>query len=201
MELLCPDCGEWCKTGVHSQIGLWADGHFRSLSNHRMSRKCEATAKKKRQAGTMPSAAPLPRSSISESDRYASCQFISVPFHDTFQHQTCAGISVVWPEDLRPFAMLFPWERYHAGPDSLPFTVDISNCTTPRARSKRCLARSAVQGLPCEECADVPMHIARIAEVARDPKSHTNYKFLGLAHMQDIARTYANQLNDLKLQV
>jgi hypothetical protein len=45
------------------------------------------------------------------------------------------------------------------------------------------------------------MHIARIAEVARDPKSHTNYKFLGLAHMQDIARTYANQLNDLKLQV
>jgi hypothetical protein len=45
------------------------------------------------------------------------------------------------------------------------------------------------------------MHIARIAEVARDPKSHTNYKFLGLAHMQDIACTYTNQLNDLKLQV
>lgn len=22
----------------------------------------------------------------------------------------CAGLTVVWPDDLRPFAMLFPWE-------------------------------------------------------------------------------------------
>ncbi|KAG2096550.1 uncharacterized protein F5147DRAFT_583983 [Suillus discolor] len=115
--------------------------------------------------------------------------------------ETCTGVPVLWPEDLRPFLMLFPWEHYHSGPDSLPFTVDISNCATPRARSKLCLGCSAMQDIPCEECADIPTHIACIAEVTRDPKSHTNYKFLGLAHMQDIARIYANKLNELKLQV
>jgi hypothetical protein len=51
IELLCPDCGQWCQTGVHSKIGLWADGHFRSFSNHRGSRKCEATAKKTKLLG------------------------------------------------------------------------------------------------------------------------------------------------------
>jgi hypothetical protein len=97
--------------------------------------------------------------------------------------------------------MLFPWERYHNGPDSLPFTLDISNLTMPRARSKLCLGSSATQDLPCDECADVPAHIARLAEVARAPKSRTNYRYLGLAHMQDIARSYAEQANTLKLQV
>jgi hypothetical protein len=35
----------------------------------------------------------------------------------------------------------------------------------------------------------------------RTPKVHTNYKFLGLAHVQDIARNYAEQIKQLKLQV
>ncbi|KAG1760014.1 hypothetical protein EDD22DRAFT_955328 [Suillus occidentalis] len=96
--------------------------------------------------------------------------------------------------------MLFPWECYHNGPDSLPFTLDISNPTMPQAQSKLCLGSLAMQDLPCDECADVPAHIARLAEVARDPKSRTNYRYLGLAHMQDIARSYAKQANTLKLQ-
>ncbi|KIK35669.1 hypothetical protein CY34DRAFT_95705, partial [Suillus luteus UH-Slu-Lm8-n1] len=116
------------------------------------------------------------------------------------QPQTCAGVSILWPEDHWPFAMLFPWERYHNGPDSLPFTLDISNPTMPRAQSKLCLGSSAMQDLPCDECTDVPAHIARLAEVVRDPKSRTNYRYLGLAHMQDITRSYAEQANTLKLQ-
>jgi hypothetical protein len=117
------------------------------------------------------------------------------------QPQTCAGVSILWPEDLRLFPMLFPWERYHNGPDSLPFTLDISNPTMPQARSKLCLGSLVTQDLPCDECADVPAHIARLAEVARAPKSCTNYRYLSLAHMQDIARSYAEQANTLKLQV
>ncbi|KAG2139925.1 hypothetical protein BD769DRAFT_1335444, partial [Suillus cothurnatus] len=39
-ELLCPDCAEWCQTGIHSGINLWISGQFVSLSNHRGSRKC-----------------------------------------------------------------------------------------------------------------------------------------------------------------
>ncbi|KAG2139089.1 uncharacterized protein EDB93DRAFT_1298960, partial [Suillus bovinus] len=71
----------------------------------------------------------------------------------------CPGIAVVWPDDLRPFLMLFPWSWYHNGPDALPFTID-----------------------------------------TRDPKHHTNYKFLSLGHMQDIVKTYADQIKQLKLQ-
>ncbi|KAG2117596.1 hypothetical protein DEU56DRAFT_919052 [Suillus clintonianus] len=69
----------------------------------------------------------------------------------------------------------------------------------PRARSKLC-SGSATSDLPCDECTDVSVHIARLAELARDPKPHTNYKFLGLAHMQDTARSYAYQVNTLKLK-
>jgi hypothetical protein len=35
----------------------------------------------------------------------------------------------------------------------------------------------------------------------RNPKSHTNYHYLGLAHMQDLAKGYADQTSQLKLQV
>jgi len=45
-ELLCPDCAEWCQTGIHSGINLWISGQFVSLSNHRGSRKCHQKAAK-----------------------------------------------------------------------------------------------------------------------------------------------------------
>ncbi|KAG1841198.1 hypothetical protein C8R48DRAFT_620387 [Suillus tomentosus] len=114
--------------------------------------------------------------------------------------RTCAGVPIFWPEDLRPFTILFPWECYHNGPDSLPFTIDISNFSMPRARSKLCL-ESATSDLPCDKCTDIPVHIVHLAELVRVPKPCTNYKFLGLAHMQDTARSYAEQMNALKLQV
>ncbi|KAG2143675.1 hypothetical protein DEU56DRAFT_870487 [Suillus clintonianus] len=60
-ELLCPECEEWCQTGIHSRISLWIPGQFRSFSNHRGSKKCEATAKKKKKTGNTPDA-PIPRS-------------------------------------------------------------------------------------------------------------------------------------------
>lgn len=96
--------------------------------------------------------------------------------------------------------MLFPWSRYHDGPDALPFTIDSTQPSAPRARSKHC-SHARFQGSPCGECSDVHRHIVHLSEIARDPKHHTNYKFLGLGHMQDIAKTYADQIKQLKLQV
>ncbi|KIK44260.1 hypothetical protein CY34DRAFT_23175 [Suillus luteus UH-Slu-Lm8-n1] len=94
---------------------------------------------------------------------------------------------------------MFPWESYHDGPNALPFTVDITNPSEPRARSKHCHS-DTFEGSPCCECAIVHKHISRLVEIARDPKAHTNYKYLGLAHMQDIAKMYAAQVKELKLQ-
>ncbi|KAG1718200.1 hypothetical protein EDD22DRAFT_855598 [Suillus occidentalis] len=112
----------------------------------------------------------------------------------------CAGLTVVWPDDLRPFAMLFPWERYHEGPDSLPFLVDLRTPSRPQVRSKRCKSFTLQEGVPCHECAKIAHHITHLADTAQNPKSHTNYRFLGLAHMQDLAKAYANQTRQLKLQ-
>ncbi|KAG0701125.1 hypothetical protein DFH29DRAFT_1000528 [Suillus ampliporus] len=194
-ELLCPECEEWCQTGIHCGIPLWIPGQFRSFSNHRGSKKCEAAAKKKKKTGGNTPDAPIPRSLASDVHRRSSC----VATHPSTT-QTCPGVPVLWPEDLRPFAMLFPWERYHNGPDSIPFTIDITDFSLPRARSKLCSRSAATPDLPCDECTDVSVHIARLVELARDPKPRTNYKFLRLAHMQDTARSYAEQVNALKLQ-
>ncbi|KAG1719742.1 hypothetical protein EDB19DRAFT_1647796 [Suillus lakei] len=112
----------------------------------------------------------------------------------------CPGLTVAWPQDLRPFVMLFPWERYHEGLDSLPFLVDISNSAVPRVRSKRCRLSTLLEGVPCDECAEISQHVTQLADAARNPKSHTNYRFLGLAHMQDLAKGYADQTRQLRLQ-
>jgi hypothetical protein len=93
--------------------------------------------------------------------------------------------------------MLFPWERYHNGPDALPFFIDTRNPNDLRLQSKHCISH----GTPCDECSEIPLQVERLADIARTPKAHTNYKFLGLAHMQDIARTFAEQIKQLKLQV
>lgn len=113
----------------------------------------------------------------------------------------CAGLTVVWPDDLRPFAMLLPWERYHEGPNSLPFLIDITHPSKPRVRSKRCRLSTLLEGVPCDECADISQHVSQLVEAVCDPKLHTNYCFLGLAHMQDLTKGYADQTRQLKLQV
>ncbi|KAG2029090.1 hypothetical protein BDR03DRAFT_1051571, partial [Suillus americanus] len=47
----------------------------------------------------------------------------------------------------------------------------------------------------------VPILVSRVHHAAtRNPKHHTSYKFLGLGHMQDIVKTYADQIKQLKLQ-
>ncbi|KAG1866670.1 hypothetical protein F4604DRAFT_2023153 [Suillus subluteus] len=43
-------------------------------------------------------------------------------------------------------------------------------------------------------------HVTHLVDTARNPKSHTNYCFLGLVHMQDLAKGYADQTRQLKLQ-
>ncbi|KAG1858796.1 hypothetical protein DFJ58DRAFT_840379 [Suillus subalutaceus] len=93
--------------------------------------------------------------------------------------------------------MLFPWERYHNGLDALPFFIDTQNPSAIRLQSKRCLS----YGTPCDECTEIPLHVKHLADIARTPRAHTNYKFLGLAHVQDITRTYAEQIKQLKLQI
>ncbi|KAG1737003.1 hypothetical protein EDB19DRAFT_1597620, partial [Suillus lakei] len=112
----------------------------------------------------------------------------------------CPGLTVAWPQDLRPFTMLFPWERYHKGPDSLPFLVDISNSAMPHVRSKRCRLSTLLKGVPCDECAEISQHVTHLVDAAWNPKSHTNYCFLGLAHMQDLTKGYADQTRQLRLQ-
>ncbi|KAG1861685.1 hypothetical protein F4604DRAFT_1929762 [Suillus subluteus] len=93
--------------------------------------------------------------------------------------------------------MLFPWERYHNGLDALPFFIDTRNPSALRLQSKHCLS----YGTPCDECAEIPHHVEHLADIACTPRAHTNYKFLGLAHVQDIARTYTEQIKQLKLQL
>jgi hypothetical protein len=114
--------------------------------------------------------------------------------------RTCPGIAIDWPDDVRPFLMMFPWENYHDGPNSLPFTVNITHPSEPHAQSKHCHSHT-FEGSPCCECAIVHKHISWLVKIMRDPKAHTNYKYLGLAHMQDIAKMYAAQVKELKLQV
>jgi hypothetical protein len=36
----CPECSEWCQSGISASVPLWSPGQFRSLSNHRGSKKC-----------------------------------------------------------------------------------------------------------------------------------------------------------------
>ncbi|KAG1784491.1 uncharacterized protein HD556DRAFT_1451724 [Suillus plorans] len=193
-ELLCPDCAEWCQTGIHSGINLWISGQFVSLSNHRGSRKCDQTAKKKLSAHQKDNKVfdvPSTCSGVTSNDTSA---LLAPP-----PGLNCADLTVVWPDDLRPFTMLLPWERYHEGPDSLPFLVDITHPSKPRVRSRRCRLSTLLEGVPCDECADISQHVSQLAEAARDPKPHTNYRFLGLAHMQDLAKGYADQTRQLKL--
>ncbi|KAG2049242.1 hypothetical protein BDR06DRAFT_984500 [Suillus hirtellus] len=54
---------------------------------------------------------------------------------------------------------------------------------------------------PSSSTLKIPVLFASSLNIARTPKVHTNYKFLGLAHVQDVARTYAEQIKQLKLQL
>ncbi|KAG1786519.1 uncharacterized protein HD556DRAFT_1248152, partial [Suillus plorans] len=113
----------------------------------------------------------------------------------------CPGIPINWPDDLHTFFMSFPWARYHDGPDRLPFTVDITVPRLPRARSKLCSHLTIREDYPCEECGEVYAHVYHLIDIARNPKAHTNYHYLGLAHMRDIlVKKHADQVNQLKLQ-
>ncbi|KAG2740437.1 hypothetical protein P692DRAFT_20753352 [Suillus brevipes Sb2] len=197
-RLRCPDCNEWSQTSIPSTVPLWSEGQFKSLSNHRGSKKCaQSVMKKKKQ---------LPAGNVYVSyhlliDRYHYVTDIRYPsIMSPLDERACAGIPINWPDDVRPFLVMFPWESYHDGPNALPFTVDITHPSEPRARSKHC-DPNTFDGSPCGECAIVHKHISRLVEIARDPKAHTNYKYLGLAHMQDIAKMYAAQVKELKLQV
>jgi hypothetical protein len=118
----------------------------------------------------------------------------------SLDNHACAGIAIDWPDDLHPFLMMFPWESYHDGPNALPFTIDITHPTEPHARSKHCLLSTMFED-SCNKCTIVHKHISWLVKIAHDPKAHTNYKYLGLAHIQDITKMYAAQVKHLKLQV
>ncbi|KIK37978.1 hypothetical protein CY34DRAFT_25811 [Suillus luteus UH-Slu-Lm8-n1] len=97
--------------------------------------------------------------------------------------------------------MTLPWECYHNGLDGLPFVVNLAQSSTPYIRSKCCFMSTLIEGSPCGECAALSAHIDNLSQTAWNPKPHTNYKYLGLANMQDIAQSYAEQARQLKLQV
>lgn len=116
-------------------------------------------------------------------------------------HDLCTGVPIVWPDDMRPFVMLFPWERYHNGQDALPFTIDTRDPSALYARSKSCVVFTPHEGTPCHNCADVHEHVAHLIKIAQDPKPNTNYRFLGLGHLQDLLKASTEQVKHLKLQV
>ncbi|KAG1782210.1 hypothetical protein EV702DRAFT_1240022 [Suillus placidus] len=140
-ELLCPDCAQWCQTGIHSGIDLWIFGQFVSLSNHCGSRKChQMAAKNKLSAPQKVFNLPSTHSSVTSNEM--SAVLAPPPGRD------CAGLTVVWPDNLPPFIM----------------------------------------------------YITHLEDIAQNPKLHTNYRFLGLSHMQALAKGYADQTRQLKLQ-
>ncbi|KAG1772528.1 hypothetical protein EV702DRAFT_1048648 [Suillus placidus] len=182
-SIRCPDCEEWCETSLLSRIPLWDTGHFNALSAHRGSKKCLRTIAQRHKEVRNVSDEPITRSPSFTSDQ-----------------STCPGLLVVWPQDLPPFIMILPWEHYHNGLDGLPFVVNLAQSTTPFIRSKCCFMSTLIEGSPCSECAALSAHVDHLSQTARNPKPHTNYKYLGLANMQDIAQSYADQARQLKLQ-
>jgi len=100
----------------------------------------------------------------------------------------CPGIPINWPEDLHTFFVSFPWAQYHDGPDGLPFTVDVTVPQLPHARSKSCTGFTIREDYPCEECGEIYAHIYRLIDIACNPKAHTNYHYLSLAHMRDMIK-------------
>lgn len=62
-------------------------------------------------------------------------------------------------------------------------------------------AKKQGKGSPCGECAALSAHVDNLSQTVWNLKPHTNYKYLGLANMQDIAQSYAEQARQLKLQV
>ncbi|KAG2124873.1 hypothetical protein DEU56DRAFT_963173 [Suillus clintonianus] len=155
-RLLCPECGSWCQTSVHTALPLCTPGQFKSLTNHRGSKKCAATASKKQKHNTQKAGTMIKPSFQSDQpsnayDRNIMCSDISSLKRDI----VCPGIPINWPDDLHTFAMSFPWARYHDRPDGLPFTVDITVPRLPHARSKLCTHLTIREDFPCEECETV----------------------------------------------
>ncbi|KAG2740581.1 hypothetical protein P692DRAFT_20681422, partial [Suillus brevipes Sb2] len=203
-RILCPECEDWCQTSVHIGLPLWAPGQFKSLTNHRGSKKCAATAARKQNLASQGAFHFGLVHLISEGHDVNILLINSTRqniIHSVNQYTVCPGIPINWPQDLHAFFMDFPWARYHDGPDGLPFTVDITVPRLPRARSKHCTHLTIREDYPCDECGEVYSHIYRLINIARNPKAHTNYRFLGLAHMRDLVKKHADQVNVLKLQV
>ncbi|KAG1798226.1 uncharacterized protein HD556DRAFT_1306254 [Suillus plorans] len=49
-RLRCPDCNKWSQMSIPSTVPLWSEGQFKSLSNHRGSKKySQAVMKKQKQ--------------------------------------------------------------------------------------------------------------------------------------------------------
>ncbi|KAG1721992.1 hypothetical protein EDD22DRAFT_983034 [Suillus occidentalis] len=75
--------------------------------------------------------------------------------------------------------------------DDNVFDVPSTHCTAITSDHTSCSAPTP--GVPHS-------NVNHLADAARNPKSHTNYRYLGLAHMQDLAKGYADQTRQLRLQ-
>ncbi|KAG2105516.1 uncharacterized protein F5147DRAFT_775291 [Suillus discolor] len=194
-SICCPDCEEWCQTSLPSGIPLWDTGHFNALSAHRGSKKCLQTIARRHKEARNVSASDEP---ITRSPSFTSDQ--STYNFSAAHPDNCPGLLVVWLQDLPPFIMFLPWERYHDGLDGLPFIINLTQPSTPYIRSKCCFMSTLIKGSPCGECTELSAHVNHLSQTAWDPKPHTNYKYLGLTNMRDIAQSYADQARQLRLQ-
>ncbi|KAJ7728307.1 hypothetical protein B0H14DRAFT_2410080 [Mycena olivaceomarginata] len=113
----------------------------------------------------------------------------------------CAGVALEWPEDI-PFHSTFPFHRLTLlGDDGdLPFDIEIrQRGKVVTAWSKKCRNTSTLFSAHCQECDGIRKRLNDLAEIARDAKKGTNYKFLGHSQLRDLIERN-EELNRLKLE-
>lgn len=115
----------------------------------------------------------------------------------------CAGLDLEWPEDLS-FRLTFPFHRcnIHGDEGDLPFDIEIHD----RGRvvtvwSKRCRKQPNAHSHHCHECDALRGRLEDLAQIARNARKGTNYKFLSHDQLRELLIERNEELNKLKLEV
>jgi hypothetical protein len=118
----------------------------------------------------------------------------------------CAGIKIEWPPEMS-FRLTFPFHRITLlGDDTdegdLPFDLEIyERGKIITAWSKKCRKATTLHSPHCQECDTISERLDDLAQIARNAKKGTNYKFLSHDQLRELLIERNEQLNKLKLQV
>ncbi|KAJ7888001.1 hypothetical protein B0H13DRAFT_1627217, partial [Mycena leptocephala] len=117
----------------------------------------------------------------------------------------CTGIKIEWPAEMS-FWLTFPFHRItllgddaHEG--DLPFDLEIhERGKIITAWSKKCRKTTTLHFPHCQECDAISEHLDGLAQIARDAKKDTNYKFLRHDQLRELLIERNEQLKKLKLE-